>query len=212
MRNSKEQMEIIYNDRNGSPIIPPLPGDLMEDMAKGGREVERKLSDFIRNFKTRDPDDVLTLLIGTIKSLKHRKECKEISLKISLDNKFVSPDNENVRDAEIYIKALDSILRMMRNRMKKVLAERKTRIYVGVDHGDWVECKYCERMMLVPCGADKCPECGISGCLSWVDDERQEMDVENLDTYDTKFRLSPEDYLSEELLYEYGYGIRSKER
>lgn len=73
-------MEIIYNDRNGNPIIPPLPGDLMEDMAKGGKEVERKLSDFIRNFRTRDPDDVLTLLIGTIKSLKHRKECKEISL------------------------------------------------------------------------------------------------------------------------------------
>lgn len=35
----------------------------------------------------------------------------------------------------------------------------KTRTYEGVQHGDWVRCVLCGAQMLLPCGADKCPEC-----------------------------------------------------
>lgn len=35
----------------------------------------------------------------------------------------------------------------------------KTRTYEGIRHGDWVRCVLCGAQMLLPCGADKCPEC-----------------------------------------------------
>lgn len=38
----------------------------------------------------------------------------------------------------------------------------KTITYEGVQHGDWVRCVLCGAQMLLPCGADKCPECGES--------------------------------------------------
>lgn len=34
----------------------------------------------------------------------------------------------------------------------------KTRTYEGIRHGDWVRCVLCGAQMLLPCGADKCPE------------------------------------------------------
>lgn len=39
----------------------------------------------------------------------------------------------------------------------------KTITYEGVQHGDWVRCVLCGAQMLLPCGADKCPECGENG-------------------------------------------------
>lgn len=41
----------------------------------------------------------------------------------------------------------------------------KTITYEGVQHGDWVRCVLCGAQMLLPCGADKCPECGENGTL-----------------------------------------------
>lgn len=52
----------------------------------------------------------------------------------------------------------------------------KTITYEGVQHGDWVRCVLCGAQMLLPCGADKCPECGENGTLRWVDEERQEIE------------------------------------
>lgn len=57
----------------------------------------------------------------------------------------------------------------------------KTITYEGVQHGDWVRCVLCGAQMLLPCGADKCPECGENGTLRWVDEERQEIDAKGLD-------------------------------
>lgn len=57
----------------------------------------------------------------------------------------------------------------------------KTRTYEGVQHGDWVRCALCGVQMLLPCGVDKCPECSSNSTLMWVDEDRQEMDVEHLD-------------------------------
>ena len=50
----------------------------------------------------------------------------------------------------------------------------KTRIYEGIRHGDWVRCTQCGAQMLLPCGADQCPECYGRGTLMWVDEDRQE--------------------------------------
>lgn len=47
----------------------------------------------------------------------------------------------------------------------------KTRTYEGVQHGDWVRCVLCGAQMLLPCGADKCPECSSEGTLTWVLDQ-----------------------------------------
>lgn len=41
----------------------------------------------------------------------------------------------------------------------------KTRTYEGVQHGDWVRCVLCGAQMLLPCGADKCPECSSKDTL-----------------------------------------------
>lgn len=48
----------------------------------------------------------------------------------------------------------------------------KTRTYEGVQHGDWVRCALCGVQMLLPCGADKCPECSSNSTLMWVDEDR----------------------------------------
>lgn len=61
------------------------------------------------------------------------------------------------------------------------MTNMKTRTYEGVQHGDWVRCVLCGAQMLLPCGADKCPECGENGTLRWVDEEKQEMDAKDLE-------------------------------
>ena len=49
-----------------------------------------------------------------------------------------------------------------------------TRTYVGVEDGDWVRCTFCGQVMLLPHGAEKCPECGEEGHLQWMDEEMPE--------------------------------------
>lgn len=48
----------------------------------------------------------------------------------------------------------------------------KTRTYEGVQHGDWVRCTQCGVQMLLPRGADQCPECYGYDTLVWVDEDR----------------------------------------
>lgn len=56
--------------------------------------------------------------------------------------------------------------------------------------------------MLLPCGADQCPECCGCETLSWIDEARQEMNVDDLgaDAFNTNHTLKPEDYLDPETL------------
>lgn len=51
----------------------------------------------------------------------------------------------------------------------------KTRIYEGIRHGDWVRCTQCGAQMLLPCGADQCPECYGYDTLVWVDEDKARM-------------------------------------
>lgn len=78
----------------------------------------------------------------------------------------------------------------------------KTITYEGVQHGDWVRCVLCGAQMLLPCGADKCPECGENDTLRWVDEERQEMDAKDLDCLGYVRELRIDDYLSPTTLEE----------
>lgn len=86
----------------------------------------------------------------------------------------------------------------------------KTRTYEGVQHGDWVRCTQCGAQMLLPCGADKCPECGENGTLRWVDEEKQEMDAKDLDCLGYVRELRIDDYLSPITLEEIAEEIKKK--
>ena len=85
-----------------------------------------------------------------------------------------------------------------------------TRTYEGVQHGDWVRCVLCGAQMLLPCGADKCPECGENGTLRWVDEEKQEMDAKDLDCLGYVRELRIDDYLSPTTLEEIAEEIKKK--
>lgn len=64
--------------------------------------------------------------------------------------------------------------------------------------------------MLLPCGADKCPECGENGTLRWVDEEKQEMDAKDLDCLGYVRELRIDDYLSPTTLEEIAEEIKKK--
>lgn len=53
----------------------------------------------------------------------------------------------------------------------------KTKLYGGIYSGDWVICSNCGCIMLLPNGADKCPECEKLGCLDWVSEFENEHEV-----------------------------------
>lgn len=80
------------------------------------------------------------------------------------------------------------------------MTNMKTRTYEGVQHGDWVRCILCGAQMLLPCGADKCPECSSEDTLMWVDENRQEMDAKHLDCLVPIRKLELQEYLSPEIL------------
>lgn len=79
--------------------------------------------------------------------------------------------------------------------------EEKTIVYDNVEHGDWVICGCCGKRMLVPCGAEICPECGCSGSMNWVDEEIQEADMDSVGEIEyTERQLKLEDYLEPDTL------------
>lgn len=65
-------------------------------------------------------------------------------------------------------------------------------------------CSNCENevgvQMLLPRGADKCPECSSKDTLMWVDENRQEMDAKHLDCLVPIRKLELQEYLSPEIL------------
>lgn len=75
-------------------------------------------------------------------------------------------------------------------------------VYTG--QGDFVTCNDCGKVMLPPHGADRCPECGNTGCLSWTDGEMRETDIDGLLARDCNLHRcktpEPEAYLSPEIL------------
>jgi hypothetical protein len=55
--------------------------------------------------------------------------------------------------------------------------------------------------MLVPCGADQCPECTCEGSLQWVDEEKQEADIDEVGETEYKDKeLELQDYISVDTL------------
>lgn len=80
------------------------------------------------------------------------------------------------------------------------MTNMKTRTYEGVQHGDWVRCTQCGAQMLLPRGADQCPECYGYDTLVWVDEDRQEMDTKHLDCLAPMRKLELQEYLSQDVL------------
>lgn len=78
-----------------------------------------------------------------------------------------------------------------KSKVEEMVADYKGRIYV-------------------PCGADKCPECGENGTLRWVDEERQEIDAKGLDCLGYVRELRVDDYLSPTTLEEIAEEIKKK--
>lgn len=70
--------------------------------------------------------------------------------------------------------------------------ERVTLLYGGIFSGDWVTCSECGVTMLLPHGADKCPECGKVGCLTWASEYDNEHEVTSEYIWrELKERVSP---------------------
>ncbi|RHH14421.1 hypothetical protein DW228_06365 [Bacteroides fragilis] len=77
-------------------------------------------------------------------------------------------------------------------------------VNVYTEVGDFVTCTNCNAVMLLPIGADKCPECKKIGCLKWMDNDLQETDIDGLlarhCNLHQKKEVEPEEYLSHEVL------------
>ena len=78
-----------------------------------------------------------------------------------------------------------------------------TIVYKGIDEGDYVICSQCGKKMLLPYGADQCPECHGYGTLDWVDSENQEASIDDfseevIEHSDRELKM--EDYLDPETL------------
>lgn len=58
----------------------------------------------------------------------------------------------------------------------------------------------CGAQMLLPRGADQCPECYGYDTLVWVDEDRQEMDTKHLDCLAPMRKLELQEYLSQDVL------------
>lgn len=77
----------------------------------------------------------------------------------------------------------------------------QTRVYTNVDKGDWVHCTFCDSNMLLPGGADKCPECGSVGRLVWADEFYPESAKSSLDNkYYTNRKLLAKAVYSDDTL------------
>jgi hypothetical protein len=88
--------------------------------------------------------------------------------------------------------------------LKEMYAE-KTTVYSYTGSGDFVHCNNCNKTMLVPSGADKCPACCFEGALAWVDESLQETTHDELvasGKYEVVVKNEPEpsEYLSNEVL------------
>lgn len=81
----------------------------------------------------------------------------------------------------------------------------KTIVYPDIPEGDWVRCNQCGKTMLLPFGADQCPECYGAGTLSWTNEDFQEISREKIHRQGisliySETKLRPELYFEPETL------------
>ena len=82
------------------------------------------------------------------------------------------------------------------------MKKQETIAYVDADHGYWVDCKCCGRRMLLPFGAERCPECGCDGTLRWVDSDEVASMKGFGDVRQSERKLEPYEYLMVDKLKE----------
>lgn len=54
------------------------------------------------------------------------------------------------------------------------------RIFTDEEYGDWVYCANCENEMVVNCGEEDCPVCMENGNLMWMDEDKPEVNVKDI--------------------------------
>lgn len=61
-----------------------------------------------------------------------------------------------------------------------MVQEVKVKVYSNIGAGDFCRCSNCGSVMLLPFGADKCPECGCEISLMWAYENNQELNTIDL--------------------------------
>ncbi|GAB6013552.1 hypothetical protein MK137Hg34_000311600, partial [Viscerimonas tarda] len=90
--------------------------------------------------------------------------------------------------------------------MMKKKESRIQRVHSFAHYGDFVRCNYCDKIMVLPVGADKCSLCYYERALAWEKDDCPEADSFELaksGKYKVIFEreeLKPSEYLSDEVL------------
>lgn len=57
----------------------------------------------------------------------------------------------------------------------------KNYITNGQEIGDYVQCIMCSKTMVINIGVEVCPSCNKEGYLSWVDTNKQELYLNEMD-------------------------------
>lgn len=91
------------------------------------------------------------------------------------------------------------------------MTNMKTRTYEGVQHGDWVRCVLCGAQMLLPCGADKCPECGETGYskeeFDKIDEKNKNPELTSINTFNDTVKKANE---IKDRVLKYVYNIKQE--
>lgn len=77
-------------------------------------------------------------------------------------------------------------------------------LFTNQEYGDHVRCTFCgskEITLLLDCGEEKCPICNRTGFLAWVDDDRPERSVNDLEK--DNYRVNNAKYWSTTLIEEF---------
>jgi hypothetical protein len=88
--------------------------------------------------------------------------------------------------------------------LKQIYSEQPV-VHSYTNSGDFVHCNNCNKIMLLPTGADKCPACYREGTLAWEDESRQETSLSEL-AESGKYKVvvknepEPSEYLSDEVM------------
>lgn len=90
-------------------------------------------------------------------------------------------DPVDVRIDDIFIENLPYLIDYIPGTHKVSHVPVKPTLYVYADDGfgDLCHCNNCDTHVLVPIGADICPHCMKSGCLSWINEDKQESSIED---------------------------------
>ena len=92
-----------------------------------------------------------------------------------------SGESVSIEINDIFIEHLPYLIDYIPSTPKVSYVPVKPTLYVYADDGfgDLCHCNNCGTNVLVPIGADICPHCMKTGCLSWINENKQESSIED---------------------------------